>query len=266
MDGGMSGGDIGGARGTKSRREAILGLIAAEGGVRVSSLSELFGISGVTIRTDLEALEKKGLLERVHGGAVGTYKSYLSLPLTDRLNVNGAEKRRIALALAEIISEGESVIFNAGSTTLLCARETFKKQGISIVTNSIVIAGEARLNKVERVILLGGMLDGEFQFTYGDDTINHIRKYRADKFVMSLDGICAGEGITTHHYSEVETTRAMMDRANQIIAVADSSKIGRTGFASICPVDAIDLLITGRESPARQLNEIAAKGVLIKRV
>lgn len=246
---------------TQIRRNKILSMISAEGKVRVADLSEIFKTSSVTIRNDLASLEKAGLLERVHGGAVGTYKSYLSLSFSDRLNVNLAQKERIAQSFKGLVAGGDTMIFNTGSTSLVCARKCFSKNGISIVTNSIVIAGEARMNRVERVILLGGMLDGEYQFTYGDDTINHINKYMADKFVMSVDGISAGGGVTTHHHSEVESTKAMMNRASYVIVVADGTKIGRTGFASICAVKDIDLLITDSDAPKRHIEELINAGL-----
>ncbi len=246
---------------TQSRRNKILELISTEGKVKVADLSIYFATSSVTIRNDLAYLENEGLLERIHGGAVGTYKSYLSLSFNDRLNVNLNEKERIAETFSNLVIPGDTMIFNAGSTSLMCARKCFEKPGISVVTNSIVIAGEARMNHVERVILLGGMLDGEYQFTYGDDTINHVNKYMADKLIMSVDGISASGGITTHHNSEVESTKAMMQRASYVIVVADGSKIGRTGFASICPVSEIDLLITAFNAPEDDINELKKTGL-----
>lgn len=248
---------------TEKRRNKILELISSDGKVKVAELSNQFATSSVTIRNDLASLESEGLLERVHGGAVGTYKSYLSLSFNDRLNVNLNEKEQIAEAFSKLVIPGDTMIFNAGSTSLLSARKCFSRLGISIITNSIVIAGEARMNHVERVILLGGMLDGEYQFTYGDDTINHVNKYSVDKLIMSVDGISASGGITTHHHSEVESTKAMMNRSSYIIVVADGSKIGRTGFASICPVSEIDLLITDINAPVEYISELKNKGLEI---
>lgn len=250
---------------TKQRREKILDMIAADGAVKVAYLSTRFETSSVTIRNDLAELEKQGLLERIHGGAVGTYKSYLSLSFNDRMNVNLHSKERIADLFSKMVAPGDTMIFNTGSTSLVCARKCFSKAGISIVTNSIVIAGEARMNKVDRVVLLGGMLDGEYQFTYGDDTINHVKKYKSDKLIMSVDGISADGGITTHHYSEVETTRAMMERSSYVIVVADGSKIGRTGFAAICPVNEIDLLITDCRASEEHVKGLRAAGLEVIR-
>ena len=247
------------------RRNNILGMISSDGSVKVAELSLHFNTSSVTIRNDLAELEKKGLLERIHGGAIGTYKSYLSLSFNERLNVNLLEKERIAESFSGLVHPGDTMIFNTGSTSLVCARKCFARPGISIVTNSIVIAGEARLNKVERVVLLGGMLDGEYQFTYGDDTINHISKYMADKLIMSVDGISAEGGITTHHHSEVETTKAMMDRASYVIVVADGSKVGRTGFASICSISKIDLLITDYRASEEHINGLRKAGLEVIR-
>jgi len=251
--------------GTEIRRNKILELISSKGKIKVTDLSALFSTSSVTIRNDLAYLESAGLLERVYGGAVGTYKSYLSLSFNDRLNVNLNEKERIAESFSNLVIPGDTMIFNAGSTSLLCARKCFIKLGISIITNSIVIAGEARMNHVERVILLGGMLDGEYQFTYGDDTINHVNKYAVDKLIMSVDGISAAGGITTHHHSEVESTKAMMQRASYVIVVADGSKIGRTGFALICPVSEIDLLITDLKAPTDYIDELKLTGLEVIR-
>lgn len=245
----------------EKRRKKILELVSKSGKVKVAELSRLFETSAVTIRHDLAELEEEGLIERVHGGAVGTYKSYLSLSFNERLNVNLTAKEYIAEEFSKKLSPGDSIIFNTGSTSLVCARKCYSLPGISIVTNSIVIAGEAKINKVERVILLGGMLDGEYQFTYGDDTINHVNKYMVDKLVMSVDGISAAGGVTTHHYSEVEATRAMMKRSSYVIVAADGSKVGRTGFASICSISEIDLLITDYSAPAERIKELKNAGL-----
>lgn len=248
------------------RRRRIKEILDQEGKVRVTELSQLFGISEVTIRSDLSELENEGVLDRVHGGAIPTSRSYYNMNFRERKDSNVEEKKRIAAEVALMIEDGETVIINSGTTTYYIALELKTHRNLSIVTNSISIAMELGQLSNLHIILLGGLINPQYSFTYGDDTINHLKRYKADKLILSVDGVNAGAGLTTYHFQESEVNKVMMDRVNNTIAVADYSKIGRESFSRIASIDMIDYLVTNSTANSQELEKISAKGVEIKLV
>lgn len=237
------------------RKQEILKLLHRDGRVYVSELSKTFGISDVTIRMDLADLESKGLLSRVHGGAVSCYKTYYNMSMQERLSVNQEQKKRISEAIAGMIKENDVIMLNAGTTTLTTFRMIPSNMNVSIVTNSIAIALEAGANPNFTVVLLGGQVDFKYQFTYGDDAIAQLQKYHADKLILSVDGISADAGMTTYYNREVEIDRIMLTHAQTKIIAADSTKLGHTAFAKISESRQIDYVVTN-EDP-EQAEEIA---------
>lgn len=243
------------------RRREILARLAREGKVRVMDLSRLFGISEVTVRNDLTELEAEGMLKRVHGGAVSTQKAYFNMTLGDRMKVNEAEKRAIAAAAARIVRDGATLIVSSGTTPLYALRELGNVRNLTVITNSVPVAHEAGFCANMQVILLGGTFDSHSQITYGDDTVNQLRRYKADLLLLSADGFSAEDGITTHLLFDAEVNRQMISRANRTIALADHSKIGRTGFVSIGEIELVDCLVTNRAAGGEAIAAIGDRGV-----
>lgn len=232
------------------RKQKILEILNRDGKVRVNELSSLFEISDVTIRMDLADLEAKGLLSRVHGGAVSSYKTYYNMDMQQRLSANQPQKQDIAAKIIDMIDENDTIMLNAGTTTLTLFRMLPSKINLCIVTNSIAIALEAGPNPNFNVVLLGGFINAKHQFTYGDDAITQLEKYHADKLILSVDGITPDNGLTTFYSQEVELARMMLSRAATKIIAADSTKLGRTAFAKIADLEAADYIITNRHPSA----------------
>ena len=250
----------------EDRRNAIIKLLSERGKVKVADLSKLFGISEVTIRNDLSELEETGLLERVHGGAVNTNRAYYSMSLHERMRTNEEAKKKIAAACAAVVSDGDTIMLNSGTTTFYAARELRKKRNLTIVTNSALIAQEMSLGHNACIILLGGNYNPQYQFAFGDDTIAQLRKYKADKLILSVDGIIAEEGVSTYHHMECEVSRQMISRSSRTIVVTDYTKIGRISFSNIESIDRIDMLITNSGADPEEINAIKEKGIEIKLV
>jgi len=116
------------------------------------------------------------------------------------------------------------------------------------------------------IILLGGSINMQYSFTYGNDAISQLKKYKADKLILSVDGISADAGITTYHFQESEVNKTMMERVNNTIIVADYSKIGRESFSNIASIEMIDYLITNNSANREELDKIEEKGVEVKLV
>lgn len=245
------------------RRMQILDILEKESKIKVSDLGQLFDISDVTIRNDLRDLEEAGLLERVHGGAIRSNKAYYSMTFKERLQTNRQEKLSIALKTVSLLSPGDTVMMDSGTTTLYIARELKTIKDLTIVTNSLAVAEEIGYRESVNVILIGGSLDPRYQFTYGDDAVQQLKKYRADLMIVSADGVSIEDGITTHHSKEAEVSRQMMARANRSVAVVDFSKVGRGSFAYINPADCLDMLVTDEKANQDELTSLREKGIKI---
>lgn len=229
------------------RKQKILEILHRDGKVRVNELSALFDISDVTIRMDLADLEAKGMLSRVHGGAVSSYKTYYNMDMQQRLSANLEKKQAIATKVVSMIEERDTIMLNAGTTTLTVFRAIPPHLNLSIVTNSIAIALEAGTNPNFHVVLLGGSVDAKHQFIYGDDAATQLEKYHADKLILAVDGITLDNGLTTYYNQEVELDRIMLSRSATKIIAADSMKLGRTAFAKISDISEADYIVTNND-------------------
>ena len=245
------------------RKQKILELLKENDSVRVANLSRIFGVSEVTVRTYLEDMEKKGLLSRVHGGAVSSYKPYYSMNLNQRLETNQQAKVKIAERVAPLIQPNDTVMLNAGTTTLLVFRKFPTNYNLSIVTNSISIALEASGNPNYNVILLGGSVNTKYQFTYGNDAVSQLKKYHADKLVLSVDGIDAKHGFSTYYNQEATVAAAMIEQSDCCIIAADHSKFGHTAFAKISDLSVADYIVTNGALNRELTEELDACGVTV---
>lgn len=248
------------------RRERILHMLSSKRRVRVAELARLFGTSEVTIRHDLAELEEQSLLCRVHGGAESAHRAYYTLSLADRMKRNEQAKRLIAARAASLVGDGETVLMDSGTTTLMAAQKLRQKKALTVVTNSLMIAREMCAAPDCSVILLGGNLNASDLFAFGDDTYAQLQRYKADKMIMAVDGISAEFGITTYYHLEAEVTRRMSERAGIVIVAADHTKIGREGFAKVGGVEIVDILITNDRADKQELTRIAARNVEIMTV
>jgi len=258
---------VGGDIDIEERRKRILDLLQRDGKVKVTDLSKLFGTSEVTIRGDLDGLEGQGLLQRVHGGAISNYKNYYNMTFHDRTETNEEEKRRIATEAASMISDGDTVIIGSGTTPLYVMRELKNHKNLIVITNSLPVAHEAGFNRnLNVVIMLGGTINLQYGFVSGDDAINQLNRYKADKLILSSDGVSSEFGVTTYHHLEAELYRRMIALADQRILVADYTKIGRANFARIEDIDKIDCLVSNHNANKDEIEAIKEKGVEVRTV
>ena len=228
------------------RRQRILELLAQDGQVKVTQLSELFHTTPVTIRSDLAALEKDGYLKRVTGGAVQTVRNFYTMDAQQRKNYNSEAKAAVAKAAAELIDDGDTLLINSGTTTLLIAAELKKRNSLNIVTNSMAVAVELASCPTFRVLLLGGEVNAQYSFSYGNTALEQLSRYKADKAILSIDGIHSQAGITTYHAEESPICRMMMERSHETIVAADFSKFGFESFSNIADIQSADYYVTNK--------------------
>ena len=246
-----------------SRRNKIIEILSRDGQVRVSQLSEEMGTTMVTIRSDLDALERAGYLERVQGGAVLTAVNYYNLEFLRRKKDNSEAKKKIASAVSELIQDGDTILINSGTTTYFTAIELKKHKKLNIVTNSLTAAIELGSNPSLKVILLGGEINSQDSFTYGNDVLEQLKRYKANYAILSIDGICLGDGVTTIHAEEAMVDRMMMERAKETVIVADSRKLGKEGFVYVCDVKDVSKLITEKGAEPGFIRQMRDAGIQV---
>lgn len=249
-----------------TRRKKILEVLRRDGQVRVAQLSEALGATVVTIRSDLDALEQDGYLERTQGGAIQTMKNYYNLEFQRRKQEHLANKKAIAAMAASLVRDGDTLFINSGTTTYFTAVELKQRKNLNVVTNSISVAVELGGLPSFRVILLGGDINAQYSFTYGEDVKEQISRYRANWAILSVDGVNPGTGITTYHAEESVIDRVMIERAQTAAIVADSSKLGRESFSLISALSRGTVLITDREADTALTKRIQDGGVDVRLV
>lgn len=226
------------------RREQIMDILHEQGKVYIAQLSKTFKASLVTIRSDLDALAAEGKLVRMAGGALLPSDGNST---QNHTVTNYGQKREIAALAAQAISDGDTLFINSGTTTQLVAQEIKNKKNLSIVTNSLSVATELGSVSSFRVILLGGTINSQYGFTYGADTQDHLNRFGADWAVLSVDGISDTGEISTCHAEEAIIDRIMITRAKKVLIVADSTKIGRTGFTYVSRCDDKTKILTNKK-------------------
>lgn len=245
------------------RRARIAELVRKRGSVTVEALAAMFGASHETIRRDLGHLAEAGAVQKVHGGAKQPRRREEGA-FRERMTRNEAAKRMIAAKTARLISAGETIFIDTGSTTLICAEEAARIAGLTVVTNSTRIAhtfagGEGR----SRVFLIGGQFDGDNGESTGPIAIAQIQAFHADHAILGIGAIDARAGATDISFEEAQIARAMIDNADRLVLLADGSKFDRRAAFAVCPLERIDHLVTDRppDGPLAAALAAAAVGV-----
>jgi DeoR family transcriptional regulator, aga operon transcriptional repressor len=248
-----------------ARFGVILGKLSAGEVVAVDDLARDLDVSGATIRRDLRDLARQSLLTRVHGGAVAREVPY-ELPVRDRSAQRVEEKRRIGVAAAALVPDGAVVGLNGGTTTTEVARALAARSGLTIVTNALNIAVELSARPDIRIMVTGGQVRSASIEMVGPVADRTISEFNLDIVFLGMDGIQAKAGCTTHDVTEARTDAALVGQGEKVIAVADGTKIGRAVFASICPLAAVDLLVTDVNAGRDELDRLADSGLEVMEV
>ena len=252
------------------RAQKILQELLRDGTVSVEYLSKRLKISPATVRRELTELEHAGLLHRTHGGAIRVepmlYEPFRHVSsFGAQEQQHAAEKRRIGLAAAEIVQDGDIIAIGAGTTTTQVARSIRHRKGITVVTNAINIAMELSHQVDLKVIVSGGTLSGDWFALTGPIAIAAVGEMFGDRVFIGVDGIHPEHGLTTNYPDQASVHRAMMRQARQRIVVADHSKIGDIGTALIGAVSDVNLIITDKGIPPKIAAQFAAKKIEVRK-
>jgi Transcriptional regulators of sugar metabolism len=226
------------------RREKILELIREDGHAKVLDLSRIFKVTEVTIRQDLERLEKEGLVRREHGGAVliDIDTGVRNITLQNRKNM--AEKMMIARKAVSFIENGDTIILDSGSTTTEIAKLIVDFQNITVITNALNIALILGAHPNINLVVTGGEFKAPTLSLTGQKAADFFYNLNVDKLFLATAGITLKSGLTYPSISDICVKRAMIESANEVFLVADSTKIGVNSFASLGALSLVNLLIT----------------------
>ena len=248
----------------EQRRRAILDELEAAGSVSVTALSERLRVSDMTIRRDLEALEARSLLQKVHGGAVPVPKMAAEPHFIQKRSMNRSEKLAIAREAVLLIEDGETVAFSAGTTTWHVASALRQRhQGLAFITNSTNIALTLQEDGWERIVLSGGIFRTPSDALVGPFADRTIKTLNADVLFLGVHGVHPDAGLTTPNTAEAETNRCLVEAAQRVVVVADHSKLGTVALAKIIPLSKADVLITDEKAPSEMLRELELAGVQV---
>jgi DeoR family transcriptional regulator, aga operon transcriptional repressor len=246
---------------SEERRRAIIKILERDGRVLVADLAHHFHTSQVTIRKDLDVLHANGVIHRAHGGALATQSGALEDPtLRDKEKVHRKEKLRIADAAASMVSEGQVIILDSGTTTTAIARALRNFKNLTIITNAVNIAAELSGSAVE-VILTGGSVRQNSFSLVGPIAEQTLRRLHADILFLGVDGFDVSYGLTTPNLQEAEVNRAMVEVANRTVVVCDSSKFGRRRLSQIVRLAALHQVITDRNVSKSDLRALRKAGI-----
>ena len=226
------------------RRDKILELIREDGHAKVNDLSRIFKVTEVTIRQDLENLEKDGFIVREHGGA---YLKNIDMNVRNfslQNQENLSEKMMIARKAVEFIHDGDTIILDSGSTTSEIAKLLTGYSNLTIITNALNIALILGAQAGITLIVTGGEFKAPTLSLTGQKAADFFQNLHVDKLFLATAGIALKSGLTYPGISDICVKRAMIESANEIYLVADSSKIGKNAFASLGALSLIDYLIT----------------------
>ena len=225
------------------RRAAIMEMLEHNASVQVAEIAQTFGVSSVTARADLDALAEAGKLRRTHGGAVSLHKRLTVSTQDRRINVNVAAKQAIAQSAIELVSDGDTLLVDSGTTALEFVRLLDQRDGITVITADITIADYIDESMPSGdVVMLGGALRKGHRYLYGPLTMQALQMVHADLAVVCPGAFVPGCGFTTDFPQMAETKTAMIAAAHQSVALMDASKVNGRGmyrFAELADVDTI---------------------------
>ncbi|MCX6621392.1 MAG: DeoR/GlpR family DNA-binding transcription regulator [Acidobacteria bacterium] len=248
---------------TEDRRRRVVDKVQQSGSATVEELSKLFGVSAVTIRSDLAALEEIRALVRSHGGAVRPIEMVEDYPLRLKETVHQNEKRRIGQKAAELVRPGQTIVLDAGTTTVQLARslKTQSLNPLTVITNALNVANELVDMPDLTLIMVGGLLRPFSRSFVGPQAEHMLLGLHADQFFLAVDGIDPAEGIFTPGLLEVELKSLMLRISTKVTVVADGSKFGRRSLCRISAIDRIDRLVTDSHAPEAMVEELRHRGI-----
>ncbi|WP_432505896.1 DeoR/GlpR family DNA-binding transcription regulator [Kineococcus arenarius] len=243
----------------RSRQEAILDAVRRRGGVRVADLVEQLGVSDMTVRRDIAELARRGLVERVHGGAAAAGSS-TEPGFAAKSTIRTAQKRAVGALAASLVEPGASVALSAGTTTVEVARHLRDVPGLTVVTNSPPVAELLHdPARTDRTVVLTGGIRTPSDALVGPVAVRSLRDLHVDHLFLGVHGLDERAGLTTPNLVEADTDRALVAAASRVVVVADATKWGVVGLTTIATLEEVDVLVSDDGLPADARRALAER-------
>jgi DeoR family transcriptional regulator, glycerol-3-phosphate regulon repressor len=248
------------AGGVRQRQNQILRLVQSQGYVTIDHLAQRFAVTPQTIRRDINELDKKGQVQRYHGGA-GISSSVENVAYSHRKVICQPEKQKIARSLSREIPDRASVFINMGTTTEEVAKALLHHHGLRVITNNLNVALILSGNPDFEVIVAGGLIRNRDRGIIGESTIDFIRQFRVDYGIIGISGIDLDGTLLDFDYREVRAARAIIDNSRRVFLAADHTKFGRNAMVRLGGIDEVDILFTDSAPPAALAEVLASSEV-----
>lgn len=242
----------------EERRRRIVEQVRRRGSVSVTTLAKELGVSGMTIRRDLESLAAEGVLDKVHGGATlrrGASAEELDFELTSERNLT--QKEAIAAEAMKLIEPGMSVGISAGSTTWTFARHLLAVPDLTVVTNSLRVAETFRRTETDHLVVLTGGVRTPSDALVGPVADAALKSLHCDVVFLGVHGVDVDAGLTTPNLAEAQTNQALIASGGRLVVLADHTKFGRVGLKTISPLDRVGTLITDSAADPEELVRVS---------
>lgn len=248
---------------TAQRRLEIVELTQEQGQVSINDLCATYGVSAVTIRNDIRELHSKGLLVQSRGGALKNDRLTQEMSVREKSGEKLLIKQRLGKMVSELVSDGDSIVLDSGTTTLEVARSLTDHKGLVIMTNGLNTALElSKIDEIE-VLTTGGALRRKSQSFYGRQAEQSLSNLRFNKAIMGVDGFDINSGITTYFEPEACLNRLMCEISSEVIVVTDSSKFYRQSLHLIYPLNKINTVVTDDGISKDHLKALTQQGIKV---
>lgn len=247
----------------QERRRAILQELEEYGKVKVAQLSEELNCSEVTIRNDIKAMEKEGLLQRTHGGAIALEQERKRKYSAESIYRHVDRKKAIAASAYEYIDDRDTIILDDASSSFYLALhiKQHPEKHVAIVTNSLLVGNELEGVKHVELYMIGGYVGGHLAATMGEAAVANMAQFHVDKAFIGVHGINFDVGLTSIGTPQMQVKQAILNSAEQVFVLADSSKFGGGYLSVICPLQKIHKVITDKEVDEKYIRLAAKKQV-----
>ena len=253
-------GDANGTMFAEERKLKIIDLLNQNKKVTVAELVRLFNVSSATIRSDLRQLKDRGRLIRTHGGAIIEIGAGFEPDTEQKGDLNLVAERKIAQLAIDLINDGDTIVFDTGTTTVELAKLLNQRQRIKAVTNDIEIARVLQEMNSISVVMLGGEIRKNFHCTVGAAGIEMLSQLTVDKAFLGTNSLSIAKGASTPNIQQAEIKKAMITSARKVILLCSNRKLGRDSFVHFASLDQIDALVIDKIDVNEKL-EFEERGV-----
>lgn len=245
----------------EERKQKIIDVVNENTKITVDFLCEKFSVSPATIRNDLRELEENGLLKRTHGGAISNKKVTYESNFIQKEIENKEAKESIAKLAVQYIQKGDSVIIDTGTTTYEMVKQMVNCENLTVVTNDLQIAALLERNTNATIIMLGGVVRRDYHYVAGSPAMNTIKNLNVDKAFIAVNGISMKRGLTTPNIDTAGYKTELINAANEVIVLADNSKLNQNKFVKFADVSDVDLIITDENADDVFIEEAKKAGI-----